>query len=44
MLGRYLSKGIAGELNPGAARAWLERAVAQGVHEAADELAILEPA
>ncbi|CDX36385.1 hypothetical protein MPLSOD_270073 [Mesorhizobium sp. SOD10] len=44
LLGRYLSKGIAGEPNPRAARVWLERAVAQGVEEAAQELTVLEPA
>ncbi|MER9953193.1 hypothetical protein [Mesorhizobium sp. M0047] len=37
-LGRYLCNGRAGEHNPLAGRVWLERAVAQGVREAVDEL------
>ena len=39
MLGRYLSRGLAGERNPMAGRLWLERAAAQGIQEAAEELA-----
>jgi TPR repeat protein len=41
MLGRYLSRGLAGERNPMAGRLWLERAAAQGIQEAAEELADL---
>ena len=43
MLGRYLSKGVAGEHDLAAGRIWLERAAAQGLAEAADELADFEP-
>jgi TPR repeat protein len=39
MLGRYLSKGIAGDHDSAAARIWLERAAAHGLQEASDELA-----
>jgi TPR repeat protein len=39
MLGRYLSRGLAGERNPMAGRLWLERAAAHGIQEAAEELA-----
>jgi len=42
MLGRYLKRGLAGEVNPVEARIWLERAQAQGVDDAAAELAKLE--
>ncbi|RUX49277.1 hypothetical protein EOA22_31660, partial [Mesorhizobium sp. M7A.F.Ca.US.014.04.1.1] len=38
MLGGYLCNGRAGEHNPVAGRLWLERAFAQGVQEAANEL------
>jgi uncharacterized protein len=39
MLGRYLTKGLGGKRDPLAGRLWLERAAAQGVTEADDELA-----
>jgi TPR repeat protein len=39
MLGRFLSRGLAGERNPMVARLWLERAAAHGIQEAADGLA-----
>ncbi|GBR21495.1 tetratricopeptide repeat protein [Asaia spathodeae] len=42
MLGRYLKRGLAGEVNPVEARIWLERAQSQGVDEASPELAKLE--
>lgn len=42
MLGRYLKKGLAGEVNPVEARIWLERAQAQGITEAGEELSRLE--
>lgn len=41
MIGRYLSKGIAGERNLEAGRLWLKRAVAHGVDEANEDLAEL---
>ncbi|RWF68669.1 MAG: hypothetical protein EOQ34_24720, partial [Mesorhizobium sp.] len=41
MLGRYFSKGLAGEHYPAVGRLWLERAAAQGLEEAADELSEL---
>jgi hypothetical protein len=46
MLGRYLSRNLAGDLNMAEARKWLERAVAQGLQEAKADLAALpaEPA
>jgi TPR repeat protein len=39
MLGRYLVKGVAGELNPVEGRLWLEPAIAQGIAEAEPDLA-----
>ena len=39
MYGRYLARGLAGERNPERARYWLERAVAQGLQEAKNDLA-----
>ena len=44
MLGRYLASGVAGESNRAEAREWLERAIAQGVADAQDDLADLSPA
>ena len=44
MLGRYLARGLAGERDPDRARVWLERAVAQGLQEARNDLAALPPA
>ena len=41
MLGRYLSGGLTGEPDRAEARLWLERAVAQGVPEAENDLAQL---
>ena len=41
MFGRYLAGGVAGEPHPAAARAWLDRAVAQGIAVAQDDLAAL---
>ena len=41
MLGRYLSRSLAGELDIGQARKWLERAVAQGLQDAKADLAAL---
>jgi TPR repeat protein len=41
MLGRYLSRNLAGDLNVAEARRWLERAVAQGLQEAKADLAAL---
>jgi TPR repeat protein len=41
MLARYLASGAARKSNPVEARIWLERAVAQGVLEAARDLAEL---
>ena len=43
MLGRYLASGVSGEPNPEEAREWLERAVAQGVDDAQQNLAELSP-
>ena len=43
MLGRYLKSGVASEPNPAKAREWLERAVAQGVADAQQDLAELSP-
>jgi transcriptional regulator GlxA family with amidase domain len=43
MLGRYLDAGAAGELDPAEARTWLERAAAQGIAEAEQDLAGLSP-
>ncbi len=43
MLGRYLDAGAAGELDPAEARTWLERAAAQGIAEAEQDLASLSP-
>ena len=43
MLGRYLDAGAAGELDPAEARTWLERAAAQGIAEAGQDLATLSP-
>lgn len=42
MLGRYLKRGLAGETNPLEAREWLEKAKAQGIEEAVQELAKLD--
>lgn len=42
MLGRYLKRGLAGETNPVEARIWLERARAQGLEEASEDLARLD--
>ena len=39
MLGRYLTNGLAGELDPEEGRLWLERAAAQGTAEAESEVA-----
>jgi exonuclease I len=44
MLGRYLARNLAGELNIEEARRWTERAVAQGLQEAKADLAALPPA
>jgi TPR repeat protein len=44
MLGRYLARGLAGERDPDRARVWLERAVAQGLQEARNDLATLPQA
>jgi TPR repeat protein len=41
MYGRYLARGVAGEADPEGARVWLERARAQGVVEADDDLKAL---
>jgi hypothetical protein len=38
MLGRYLIRGAAGELDPAEGRLWLERAFAQGIPESEVEL------
>jgi TPR repeat protein len=43
MLGRYLSRSLAGERNVEEARRWLERAAAQGLQEARGDLAALPP-
>jgi hypothetical protein len=39
MLGRYLTSGAAGDLDPAEGRKWLERAAAQGIAEAEQDLA-----
>jgi len=39
MLARYLARGVAGERNPVEARLWLERAIAQGIPDAENDLA-----
>jgi TPR repeat protein len=39
MLGRYLTAGLAGELNPDEGRLWLERAATQGIADAEFDLA-----
>jgi TPR repeat protein len=44
MLGRYLSRNLAGEFDMAQARKWLERAVAQGLQDAKADLAALPPA
>jgi TPR repeat protein len=41
MLGRYLARGLAGRRDSQEARQWLERAVAQGLAEAQQDLAAL---
>ena len=41
MLGRYLAAGAAGDRQPGEARLWLERAMAQGIDEVEQDLADL---
>jgi TPR repeat protein len=43
MLGRYLSRNLAGELDIPQARKWLEKAVAQGLQDAKADLAALPP-
>jgi hypothetical protein len=43
MLGRYLARNLGGELNVEEGRRWLERAVAQGLQEAKNDLATLPP-
>ena len=43
MLGRYLSRNVAGVHDIEAARYWLERAAAQGLQEAKTDLAALPP-
>ena len=43
MLGRYLARGLAGERDFDRARVWLERALAQGLQEARNDLAALPP-
>ncbi|MCW4590530.1 sel1 repeat family protein [Gluconacetobacter entanii] len=44
MLGRYLARGLAGTADPARARLWLQRAQAQGVTQAAQDLARLPAA
>jgi hypothetical protein len=44
MLGRYLAAGATGEPQPEEARDWLEKALAQGIVEAEEDLAALPPA
>jgi hypothetical protein len=44
MLGRYLARNLAGELNIAEARRWIERAIARGLEEAKTDLAALPPA
>jgi hypothetical protein len=39
MLGRYLTSGVAGDLDTVEGRKWLERAAAQGVADAEQDLA-----
>ena len=41
MLGRYLARGLAGERDFDRARVWLDRALAQGLQEARNDLAAL---
>ena len=41
MLGRYLARGLAGERDFDRARVWLDRALAQGLQEARNDLAVL---
>jgi hypothetical protein len=41
VLGRYLARSLAGERGPERARYWLERALAQGQTEAAEDLTAL---
>jgi TPR repeat protein len=43
MLGRFLLRNVAGEHNPTEARFWLERAAAQGLQDAKNDLAGLPP-
>ena len=43
MLGRYLAAGANGEPQPEEARDWFERALAQGIVEAEEDLAALPP-
>ncbi len=43
MLGRFLLRNVAGEHNPTEARFWLERAAAQGLQDAKNDLAALPP-
>jgi TPR repeat protein len=43
MLGRYLARGLAGERDFERARTWLERALAQGLQEARNDIAGLPP-
>jgi uncharacterized protein len=43
MLGRFLLRNVAGEHNPTEARYWLERAAAQGLQDARNDLAGLPP-
>ena len=43
MLGRYLARGLAGERDFDRARVWLDRALAQGLQEARNDLAALPP-
>ena len=41
MLGRYLARGLGGERKPEEARAWFEKAFAQGLTEVQQDLATL---
>ena len=41
MLGRYLARGLAGQQDPGEARLWLEKALAQGLKDVQGDLASL---
>jgi TPR repeat protein len=43
MLGRYLTRGLAGTTDPVEARVWLQRALSQGLTEAEYDLAQLPP-